>query len=90
MNEPTNSPMDTEELTTLVTQIVTEVTGKTVAHNKSDLAELGIDSMVKLDILATLEKHLNVTLNESAILDFKSVVRIVEVVEDAIRTGQDA
>ena len=41
-----------------------------------DLAELGLDSMRKLELLALLEKEFDVELTEDVIVEFQAVNRI--------------
>ena len=60
-------------LNSKVLEIVKEVAGKEIVSSKTDLSSLGIDSMVKLDILTSLEKKFNVELNESSIREFVNI-----------------
>jgi acyl carrier protein len=65
--------------------IVSEISGKDVPEKSVDLASLGIDSITKLEILASLEERLDIVLNESVVEEFHSVGHIAHIIRDAIR-----
>ncbi|MFO8072334.1 MAG: phosphopantetheine-binding protein [Polyangia bacterium] len=52
-------------------------------------AELELDSMARLDLLATLEQRFGVELAEDAVQELRSIPRIAAVVREAILAGGD-
>ena len=67
-------------------KIVAEISGKPAPDENTELLSLGIDSMAKLDILASLEDHFLVVLNESMVEEFHTVGHIAKIVGEAIRS----
>ena len=74
------------ELVARVEEIVSEISGKPLPEKNIELTALGIDSMAKLDILASLEEHFDVILNESMVEEFHTVAHIAKIVGEAMRT----
>ncbi len=82
------TPSNPRDLETIVVDAIEEVTGKRISDKSADLTTYHIDSMKKLDILATLEQRLDIQLIESSVSEFVSIERIVRVAEDAIRNAE--
>jgi acyl carrier protein len=69
-----------------VGEIVSEISGKQVPEKSADLASLGMDSMAKLDVLASLEERFDIVLNESVVEEFHSIGHIAHIIRDVIRS----
>ena len=70
-----------------VGEIVAEIAGKPVPEKNAKLDNLGIDSMAKLDILASLEERFDILLNERMVEEFHTVGHIAKIVDEAIRSN---
>ena len=69
-----------------VVEIVSEISGKQISEKSADLADLGLDSMAKLDVLASLEERFDIVLNESVVEEFHTIGHIAQIVSDVIRS----
>ncbi len=86
--EPRGSfSLDLAILTDQVSEVVTEIAGKKISDWDANLRALGMDSMALLDVLATLEERFGIFLNENTVLEFYSINRITNVVQEAIRSS---
>lgn len=65
-----------------IARITAQITEKQIPSPREDLFTLGIDSMVMLDLLAALEEHFGVTLNENITREFRTVERIARIIRD--------
>ena len=74
-------------ITIAVEEIISEIAGKPLSENNTELTSLGIDSMNKLDILASLEERFDILLNESMVEGFHTVGHIAQIVGEAIRAN---
>lgn len=66
-----------------VARLVAGVTGVT-AEPHADLASLGVDSMQMLEILTALEDEFGIGLSENMVREFRSIDRIVRIVNDML------
>ncbi len=71
-----------------VAKVVAEIAGLDITDWEANLASLGIDSLVALEILAELEEHFDITLNETIIDEFYTISHIARIVQDAIRSSR--
>jgi acyl carrier protein len=69
-----------------VGEIVAKISGEQIPEKSADLASLGMDSMAKLDVLASLEERFDIVLNESVVEEFHSISHIAHIVKDVIRS----
>ena len=79
--------MSFENIAKDVARIATAVSGKSIPSYRDDLFQLGIDSLTMLDLLAALEEHFDVHLNENITGEFRSVERIVRIIRDIATTA---
>jgi acyl carrier protein len=90
MKSRTPDPGSSDQLARLTVQVgtlVQELTGLVDVNPDAELAELGVDSLAKLDLLAALEQRFGIALSEDLAREFRSVSRIARLVHDALRYG---
>jgi len=77
--QPTESFTD-KTLLDQVEQITCKLLERETLDHNLDLGDAGLDSLAKLELLAILERELNVELTEDLISEFKTVAHVVKVV----------
>lgn len=70
-----------------VARVVAAVTGVS-AEPHTDLASLGVDSMQMLEILASLEDEFGIGVSENMVREFRSIDRIVRIVNDMLGAAE--
>ena len=86
-NNPGGSAGQPTDLAKRVADIVSEIYGGEIADETVDLADLGMDSMALLEILAALEEHFHITLHEDTINAFQTIGHITRIVGEAVRAN---
>jgi acyl carrier protein len=90
-NPPSDDGRRTERnlkiLVDQVGKIVSDVSGKQISDKSADLADLGLDSMAKLDVLASLEERFDIVLNERVVEEFHTIGHIAKIVGDVMRSA---
>ena len=74
--------MSYQDIVNDIARITAQITEKQIPSPREDLFALGIDSMVMLDLLAALEEHFGITLNESITREFRTIERIARIIRD--------
>ena len=72
---------DYELSATKVARVVAAVTG-VAPEPHADLAALGVDSMQMLEVLTALEDEFGIGFSENMIREFRSIDRIVRIIND--------
>ena len=67
-----------------VADVLAKVSGREAPGPDDDLAALGMDSMARLELLATLEQEFQVDLTEDLVAEFRTVNRIARIVRGAL------
>jgi acyl carrier protein len=67
-----------------VADVLARISGHGAPGPDDDLAELGMDSMARLDLLALLEQEFSVELTEDLIPEFRTVNRIARIIRGAL------
>jgi acyl carrier protein len=71
-----------QEILDDVTRITTQISGKSISSPREDLAALGIDSLMMLDLLSALEEHFGITLSETITREFRTTDRVARIIQD--------
>ena len=75
-----NKPFTDKTLLDVVEQITCKLLDRETLDHNLNLDEAGLDSMAKLELLAILERELDVELTEDLVSEFKTVAHVVKVV----------
>ncbi len=78
-----SSVADREVLESEIRTVVAKVTGVELVDAKDGHAELQIDSITRLELLAVLEQQFDIELTEDLISEFQTIPGIARVIEGA-------
>ena len=67
-----------------VADVLAKVSGREAPGPDDDLAAVGMDSMARLELLATIEQEFQVDLTEDLVAEFRTVNRIARIVRGAL------
>jgi acyl carrier protein len=76
---------DKDAITFEVVNLVAQVTGRNLPNAETDLDQLELDSLAMLELLAALEEHFDVVLNENIIKELRTIHDISRIVKELIR-----
>ncbi|MBT3386985.1 MAG: acyl carrier protein [Desulfobacula sp.] len=63
---------------------IARINGKVFDENTLIREELGIDSLMTIEIIAKIEKHYNIQINEEDIIDVNNVGDFINIIETII------
>lgn len=73
-----------EEIIGIVSRI-TRVSQSGISNDVLIRDELGIDSLMAIEIIANIEKHYDVTIDESLLNDVETVGEFIQLIENVVR-----
>jgi acyl carrier protein len=64
---------------------ITQIDSTGITYDTLIFEELGIDSLMAIEILAKIEKQFNIIIEESLLLDVNTVGDFVQIIEEKIK-----